>query len=98
MIPLILSYSLAANNDRGLGVRNTDFAFSPSGATNLYWGLTLLFAAILVFMIFNMVKALIAPETLSRLMITGTWMYFGVFFWIVGVIVLGVLVLCTRPK
>jgi hypothetical protein len=37
-------------------------------------------------------------ETLSRLMITGTWMYFGFFLWIVGAVVLGVLVLCTRPK
>ena len=37
-------------------------------------------------------------ETFSRLMITGTWMYFGFFLWIVGDIVFGVLVLCTRPK
>jgi len=37
-------------------------------------------------------------ETLSRLMITGTWMYFFGFAWIVGGIIFGVLVLCTRPK
>ena len=37
-------------------------------------------------------------EMLSRLMITGTWMYFFGFAWIVGGIVFGVLVLCTRPK
>jgi len=37
-------------------------------------------------------------ETLSRLMITGTWMYFFGFAWIVGGIVFGVLVLCTRPR
>ena len=71
MIPLIICYSLAANNDRGLVVRNTDFGFSASGATNLYWGITLLFAAILVFMIFNMAKALIAPEKQITLGETG---------------------------
>ena len=37
-------------------------------------------------------------EMLSRFMITGTWMYFSFFLWIVGNIVFGVLVLCTRPK
>ena len=37
-------------------------------------------------------------ETLSRFMITGTWIYFGFFVWLVGAIVFGVLVLCTRPK
>ena len=37
-------------------------------------------------------------ETLSRFMMTGTFMYFGFFVWIVGAIVFGVLVLCTRPK
>ena len=37
-------------------------------------------------------------ETLSRFMMTGTFMYFGFFVWIVGAIFFGVLVLCTRPK
>ena len=37
-------------------------------------------------------------ETFSRLMITGTWMYFFGFAWIVGGIIFGILVLCTRPK
>ena len=61
--PLIyLCYYAAENNEYGLSVRNTDFGFSQSGATNLYWGFTLFFAAASVFGIFNMAKALIAPE------------------------------------
>jgi hypothetical protein len=62
IIPLIICYSLAENNESGLNLRNTDFGISSSGATNLYWGFTLFFVALSVFGIFNMAKALIAPE------------------------------------
>ena len=62
MIPLIYAgYFAAENNDSGLIV-NRVFEFSQSEATNLYWGFTLLFAAAAVFGIFNVAKALMAPE------------------------------------
>lgn len=61
-IPLIyICYYAAENNDSGL-ILNHVFEFSQSETTNLYWGGTLLFAAAAVFGIFNMAKALMAPE------------------------------------
>ena len=37
-------------------------------------------------------------EKLSQFMLTGTLMYFLFFVWAVGDLILGVWVLCTRPK
>ena len=37
-------------------------------------------------------------EKLSQFMLTGTLMYFLFFVWVVGDLILGVWVLCTRPK
>ena len=37
-------------------------------------------------------------EKLSEFMLTGTLMYLLFFAWVVGDLILGVWVLCTRPK
>tara|TARA_E500000331_G_scaffold215426_1_gene206563 strand:+ start:214 stop:525 length:312 start_codon:yes stop_codon:yes gene_type:complete len=37
-------------------------------------------------------------EKLSQFMLTGTLMYLLFFVWVVGDLILGVWVLCTRPK
>jgi len=37
-------------------------------------------------------------EKLSQFMLTGTLMYFLFFAWALGDLILGVWVLCTRPK
>ena len=40
----------------------------------------------------------IDDDTFMHLMIAGTGMYLAFFVWVIGDIILGVLVLCTRPK
>ena len=40
----------------------------------------------------------IDDDTFMHLMMAGTGMYFAFVVWVIGDIILGVLVLCTRPK
>ena len=37
-------------------------------------------------------------KELTQFMMMGTFMYFLCFIWLIGDIILGIIVLCTRPK